>query len=154
MSPQPNDKIVNHMFLVLCILSITLPILFFLIINNPKKINLINFGKENSIIYSIDSCQIKDNVLSVEGWAAPVSGIDKGNNKNKIYLTTYDGLVLIKAFIKKRPDVSAHYNKTGVYDFSGFSGSINLIFNKQNKIALLILADNGSEKGYTRHVCE
>lgn len=89
---------------------------------NPVKLNIFN-GQID--YYSIDSCSLTNNSLSVRGWA-----IYKKDPSIKVRIfakKTNGEWVKVNYSVQSSPDVSKSFGENGVFDRSGFDGEIQNI---------------------------
>ena len=144
-----NTRPVTFIFFSGLILSILIPLSFYLSFNREIPYLEKNDSTNENVIYGIDDCSYRNGRINVNGWAT-----DKDGYGSILVSADLDGKnIYLRTSIKDRPDVSQYFKKPGLYDRSGFSSSLNVGkgFDKIN-ISIHILRNGKNQE--IKHECK
>ncbi|MHA8114838.1 hypothetical protein ACX122_17440 [Kosakonia cowanii] len=138
-----NYKLINLLYIPSLLVASLLCILVFFSWNTGKKMEIPR-GQENGIFSAVDSCSMKNGILTINGWAtAP----ETEGYSIHLYLTNKDGLsklIPIKTVPRSDSFSKSGAKKIRFYLMSGFTAS-HVMDARENgiKISIVIPARNG-----------
>ena len=151
-----NVKHINYIFVIIILAGFSIPTIAYLYNNRailtPK--NTEESFTNDGLIYHIDKCERRNNLIVVNGWASVKDYSRNIIYKTDIYASVGDSWLHIPKTTTRRSDVSRAMKKPNLYDRSGFNSQIrNSLATKFDK-KIRITINDGTNKYEINHNCK
>ena len=105
----------------------------------------------DDIRFSIDTCETKEGILTIKGWALPVNGPDV--KLIRLFLESDTGKYPVYKRTLRTPEVRDIFGKGKLYNMVGFHGSKTIDDNNKKIRIIISIVDVEGMVHETKHNC-